>query len=185
MQLADNASAVSVASGGGDIQLFLSPGLTGLLRLRSCARVAARPGTVRQVETRDDGSLLFRLPLEQGDAAAVGRDRAAMPAAAAEGVSAAPRSRLQRAVDVQPQPPSGSDGTTGSRGQAGADIVLDAGERVPQMLGRGMIPGRQLGPIAMLLQLGFRAALCCCAGGSGTITLTHRGWMDALRQRWS
>lgn len=117
-------------SGGGGIQLFLSPGTTGRLRLRNCGRVAARPGAVRLAQPQDDGSLAFQLPLDMGPArgaapvVGLGLGPADGPAAQQQ---APPPSRLQRAA--QEAPPPGNAVMTASRGgaAAGTDIVLDAG----------------------------------------------------------
>ena len=157
VQLHDNAGSVSVDSSGGDIQLFLSPGAAGCLRLRNAGRVAARPGTVRMAMPQDDGSLLLQLPLGLGPAAGSqpvtglglrppgAGGAAAAAAAAAAGAQQPPLSRLQRAagaVPLQPQqherPPPGNAVTSASREGSGADIVLDAGGKMMSMFASAM-----------------------------------------------
>lgn len=155
VQLHDNAGAVSVESGGGNIQLFLSPGAVGSLRLRNAGHVAARPGTVRLAVPQDDGSLLFHLPLGLGPAAGsqpvagLGVAGASVVAAAgARQQQAQPVSRLQRSAAAQQQPqqqagrpPPGNAVTSAGRSEGGADILVDAG-----MVCTGVL---------------------CCAGGAG------------------
>lgn len=223
VQLHDNAGSVSVESGGGDIQLFLSPGAAGRLRLRNAGRVAARPGTVRMAVPQDDGSLLLQLPLGLGPAAGSqpvtglglrppGAGGVAAAAAAAGGAQQPPLSRLQRAAGAVPplpppqqheRPPPGNAVTSASREGSGADIVLDAGgkmffifpcamspESCPAMLPGCLAPAcaELLAALPMQTQRLSPSQLTSnptqpCAGGTGTISITERGWMDALRQK--
>ena len=203
-------------SGGGDIQLFLSPGATGRLRLRNAGRVAARPGTVRMAAPQGDGSLLLHLPLGLGPAAGsqpvtgLGLRPAADSAAAgfvAAGAPQQPLSRLQRAAGAQQQqqqqqqherPPPGNAVTSASREGSGADIVLDAGG-IGWVLCMLQCYAASRPASAYIAACSFRVPACphaCCsercrqrvrksncAGGTGTISITERGWMDALRQK--
>lgn len=164
VQLHDNAGSVSVESGGGDIQLFLSPGAAGRLWLRNAGRVAARPGTVRMAMPQDDGSLLLQLPLGLGPAAGSqpvtglglrppGAGGVAAAAAAAAGAQQPPLSRLQRAAGAVPPQPQQH-------------------ERPP--------PGNA---VTSASREGSGADIVLDAGGTGTISITERGWMDALRQK--
>jgi hypothetical protein len=209
-QLADGAGRVSVASGGGDVQLFLSPGVAGQLRVRAAARVAARPGTLRLAEMQDDGSLLFRLPLESasGVAAMSSGFAAAAAAAAAAGAGAGgpgapqppppPPSRLQRgggAAGGAPPPPGNAVSQAGREAAAGAAIEIDAGtagKHCHDLRGRGTRSCRAAHPTVCTSPLNeasppphSRVCAALHAGGSGTLTLTQRSWADALRQRWS
>ena len=113
-------------SGGGGVQLFLSPGAAGRLRLRNCAHIAARPGTVRHARPQDDGSLELLLPLAlaatagaapleglgQGSGGGAQQEQQQQQQQQQQG---APMSRLERAAAGAPQPPGS------------ADITVDAG----------------------------------------------------------
>ena len=182
IQLHDNAGAVSVRSGGGGITLFLSPGTVGRLRLHNCARVAGRPGLVRLAQPQDDGSLELQLPLGAGAAAAA----AVAGHAPQQQQQAQPVSRLQRAAQGAPPPPGNAVTSASRRGPAGADIVLDAGGWAGGCMdwrhAMGLIAGgASCRPAPCIPRAPVR--LLNPAGGSGTITVSERSWMDALRHK--
>lgn len=105
------------------------------------------------------------------------------------------------------QPPPGNAVTSASRDGTGTDIVLDAGGQGSGLRLQCMSPscvGLVFGvlswaPASLHLRQGYprppQRVLCACqrphvhahltlhAGGTGTISITERSWMDALRQK--
>ncbi|KAL4443326.1 hypothetical protein ABPG75_011063 [Micractinium tetrahymenae] len=145
VQLHDNAGEVSISSGGGDIQLFLNPAVAGRLLLRNCARVAARPGTVRHSQPQEDGSLTLALPLSTA---------ADVPGG---GGGAPPLSRLQRAAAA-----AADEQQAQQQGPRPGNVVMTARRILP--------PGG--------------AQVVLDAGGRGSVSISERSWMDALKQRY-